>query len=443
MSFLDFLPFVITASGIYFIIKLKAFFVFRPIAVGKKLSVILKEKSSFNSLALALAGTLGVGNIVGVAYGITVGGAGSIFWIFVSGIFASVIKYCESLLAADSKVDGHGGMAYVIQKSFSKSGRFASILYASLCILLSLTMGSALQAATFVECAEYSFGTNPYFLSVFFCTSVTAAVAFGTKKIERITAFIIPASVAIYIFMCLAIIILNLSKIPTVLFSIISDAFSFNSAAGGVSAFLFSKAIKEGYARGLLSNEAGAGTSSMAQSRSNAAHPCEVGLLGICEVAFDTTLLCTLTGIAIIISVPDISVCKTGIGLVLFAVECGLGKFFCVITMLLIFLFAYSTVVCWYFYGREALRFLLGEGNMPIYTLLFLLSNALGASVSEEFLIFSSDFILFLMTLISLAALIKNSERIMYLSEDYGLLKHSDMRKGRKSLFGNARKRCG
>ncbi len=435
MSFLNLLPIIITVAGAYFIVKLRAFFILRPITVAKKLFVTLKDKSSFNSLALALAGTLGVGNIVGVAFGLTVGGAGSIFWIFVSGIFASVIKYCESLLSSDFKINGHGGMSYVIRGSFNRIGKVLSVVYAALCIILSLTMGSALQSATFIKCAEYSIKVNPFLLSVLFASLVAVAVVFGTKRIERLTAVIIPAATITYILMCLAIIIIHFRELPSVFYQIMSEAFKFESAAGGVSTFFLSKAVKEGYARGLLSNEAGAGTSSMAQSRSNASNPCEVGLLGICEVLFDTTLLCTLTGLAILVSIPDITVCKSGIDLVLLSVERGLGKGFCAVTLVLIFAFAYSTVICWYFYGKEALRFLFGGRRVTLYAVIFILSNALGTFFSESFLMFSSDFILFFMTFISLSALMKNSERIACLSENYGLLKNSDMGKRRESIF--------
>ena len=115
MSVLNFLPMLVTAFGLYMLIRLRFFFLIHPLKTGKKLLSTFKDKSSVKSLTLALAGTLGVGNIVGVAYGLSVGGAGSLFWIFVSSIFAGVIKYTESSLASYKKRDSLGGMMYVIK----------------------------------------------------------------------------------------------------------------------------------------------------------------------------------------------------------------------------------------------------------------------------------------------------------------------------------------
>ena len=146
MSFLNLLPLLITAVGTYFLIKLRLFFVLHPLQTAKKLRLTIKDKESVRALSLALAGTLGVGNVVGVAWGISVGGAGALFWIFVSGIFSAAIKYAESSLSADKKRDAAGGMMYVLSSSFGRAGKLFGIIYALLCLALSLTMGSALQS---------------------------------------------------------------------------------------------------------------------------------------------------------------------------------------------------------------------------------------------------------------------------------------------------------
>ena len=131
MSFLDLLPIMITVFGFYMLVKLRFFFIIHPIKTAKKMLPLFRDKRSRTSLFLALAGTLGVGNIVGVAYGISVGGAGSVFWLFASGIFAAIIKYAEVLLCVDNmhSSDGQGGMMYLLRSGFTH-GRFLGGLYA-------------------------------------------------------------------------------------------------------------------------------------------------------------------------------------------------------------------------------------------------------------------------------------------------------------------------
>ena len=432
MSILNLLPIIITLFGAYLLIKLRFFFVLHPIYTAKRLCGIMKDKSSRKSLALALAGTLGVGNIVGVAYGISVGGAGCIFWILVSSIFASCIKYAESLISADSRNGGHGGMMYVITASFGKVGRVFGSVYAVLCVMLSLSMGSALQAQSALESAEKSMKISPAIFSLFFVVFVGIVIIGGAKKIENATAIIIPLATIIYILICIAVILLNFEKIPSVICEIVKGAFSIKSAAGGISAFLFSNAVKEGYARGLLSNEAGAGTSAMAQTRSQSITPVQTGLLGMCEVLFDTVILCTLTGVTVLVSDVDFSSVSSGMTIVLNSVSSALGKPAQMFIFLLVTAFAYSTVVCWYYYGCECLNFLFGKEKSKIYATLFILITFFGAFIPSGTIIIFTDYVLFFMSVLTIIVLLKNSERIFRLSEQYGLLKkskHSDVRK--------------
>lgn len=434
MSVTDLLPLIITFLGVFFLIKLRFFFIAHPIKVIKKIGNTVKDKTSRKSLALALAGTLGVGNIVGVAYGISVGGAGSLFWIFVSGMFASVIKYAESSLAADKLVAGKGGMMYVLSSSFRKCGKFLGTLYAFLCLLLSLSMGSALQSRSAVSAAQRLIKINPIFLALIFASLCAAVVLGGARKIENATSVIIPIATIVYIVICLVMIIGNARSMPSVLSSIISDALNFRSTVGGVSGFLISKSLKEGYSRGLLSNEAGAGTSAMAETRSKNLTPSDVGLLGTCEVFFDTSLLCTLTGLAVLSSLEGAPAETDGMEIVLSAVRSSVGYGGECAVILLVLAFAYSTVICWYYYGRECLEYLLGDRGCVVFTAVFILFSFIGFVIPEGTLIRLTDTILFLMSLLTVSALIKNSERIVVLSEENCLLKNSN--RGEKRMSG-------
>ena len=430
MSLISFLPILVTGFGIYFLIKLRAFFLLHPIRTGKKMLRIMRDPSSRRALSLALAGTLGVGNIVGVAYGISVGGAGAVFWMLVSSIFSSVIKFSESTLAADSRVDGRGGMAYVISRN-GGWGRVLGGVYAILCIMLSLTMGTALQAKSAVDTAAHV-GIHPTLFSLIFTVLIVITALGGYKKIEGAVSILIPIATLTYSAACIGVIILNFKSVIPTLESIMRGAFNFCSMTGGVSAFLLSKTVKEGYARGLLSNEAGVGTSAMAEARSSFSEPCAVGLLGMCEVVFDTVILCTLTALAILVGTPG-EIRGGGISIVIGALRPLLSSATGPLVCILITLFAYSTVVCWYFYASECLTFLSRRAGRASYIALFVFSTFVGFLLPEDVLISVIDYILFLMSVLTLFTLLKNSERIRHLSEQYGLLKKSDAGKGREA----------
>jgi AGCS family alanine or glycine:cation symporter len=246
------------------------------------------------------------------------------------------------------------------------------------------------------------------------------AILGGTQRIEKFTSFIIPAATLLYVFLTLAVILRNPGRIPHVFKLIISDAFAFDSALGGSAAFIIISKMREGFSRGLLSNEAGAGTSAFAHARNRDESPVSVGLVGMCEVLFDTVVLCMLTGIAVLISVPSPESYSSGLEIVKSALS-SLGSFATPALTISIFAFAYSTVICWYYYGKCALSYFTKKGE-PVFALLFILSVFFGAIAPSGTLIVISDYLLFFSTIISLATVIKNSDRLRFLSENEGLI---------------------
>ncbi len=419
------LPILITFGGLYLLIKLRAFFILHPIKSIKVLVSSFKrdKKRSTESLCLALAGTLGVGNISGVAMGIILGGAGSVFWLFISSLFSSVLKYSETVLSIDLlKKHGTSGMMRIVQYSFKKHGKPLGVLYAFLCILIALTMGSALQANAILDSARECDLSPAITAAVLVVLVVIAITKFGSN-IEKITAYIIPLTTVIYILLSFWVIFTNTSKLPGVIELIIKSAFTPESIGGGILTFLFSKRISEGYARGILSNEAGAGTSSLAHIKNTSADPVEQGLLGMCEVFFDTTLLCMLSAFSILLAVPDFSSYKNGMSLIISAFSSVLGSLSGYTLLLLIFLFAFSTVVCWYYYGKSCFSFVFPKITVPIFETLFILFLALGAFFDSIYIISSVDFLLLFLVILSLGATIKGSDRVKHLSEQRGLVK--------------------
>ncbi len=423
MSLLSFLPVLIIFSGAYFLFKLHFFFIKRPLRTLKFAFSGKNKKKSILSLLLALAGTLGVGNIFGVAIGIASGGAGSVLWLIVSAFFSSAIKYAEVFI---SYRKGGTGMIEVIRGSFGTSGAFFSSLYAILVIILSFSMGSAFQASAISDSAASISDKSVFYVALTvtaFCITVTIL---GADRIKGAVAIIIPLATIIYTGMCLGVIFSNSDRIGTTVSNILSSAFSPESAAGGILGFIVGSGMKDGFARGLLSNEAGAGTSSLSHtSHRNGSHTVSeaecmrAGIYGIIEVFFDTLLLCPLTALAVLLSCEDHSFDGSLRELgAIFGDNLFLQAPF-VLLMCIIF-FAVSTTLCWYYYGRVALKFIFPNARCYLYSIFFFFCFLSSMLFKLPCVLFITDTALFILSVISLSALIKNRALIRYKEDALG-----------------------
>lgn len=417
MSLLSFLPILMIMSGSYFLFKLRFFFIKHPIRTLKFAFSGKNKKRSVLSLALALAGTLGVGNISGVAIGIAVGGAGSVFWLIISAVFSSAIKYSEVYISYRC---GGRGMIDVINGSFGNLGSFFASVYALFTLILSISMGSAFQGTAISESAKNTADISIYALApiiTLFCVIVTAL---GKSRIKGAVAVIIPLASIVYTGMCFAVIFSNLERIREVVLDILSAAFSFKSASGGILGFAASSGIKEGFARGLLSNEAGAGTSSLSHT-SHIEGKAELsekecmrsGIFGIFEVIFDTLLICPLTAFAILLGTDT-----SYFGGSLFELSAIFQKSIPhgapTLLLICIIFFAVSTTLCWYYYGKVALTYLFPKSQGYLFSFLFFLCFFLSLVWKLPYVLFITDTALFILSIISLSALIKKRALILY-----------------------------
>ncbi|MBE6537108.1 MAG: hypothetical protein E7673_04060 [Ruminococcaceae bacterium] len=437
MSLFSLLPILIIVSGSYLLIKLKFFFIKHPIRTLKFAFSGKNKKKSILSLLLALAGTLGVGNISGVAIGIAAGGAGSVFWLIVSALFSSAIKYAEVYISYHS---GGTGMLSVIRSSFKYTGNLFACLYAFLAVILSLSMGSVFQARAISEALDNTPSNNIYIFA--FCISIFIATVclLGKEKIKNAVALIIPIAMIVYTGMCLSVIFSNYDKLPCVIHQIFASAFSIRGAAGGILGFVVSSGMKEGFARGLLSNEAGAGTSSFshtshiesntqASKKQNANNLSpqslsensenrkndtlsfleteRAGIFGILEVIFDTLLLCPLTAFSILLGCDGK---KFGGSLSELSkiFENHAGSIAPNLLLYSIIFFAVSTVLCWYYYGSVSLFYITRGKGKAIYSIFFFASFFTAVIKEVPHTLFITDTALFLMSVISLSAVIKN-----------------------------------
>ena len=395
------IPLLVTASGAYLLFKFKFFFILHPLRTFGEFAAELKNRQSRRSFFLALAGTLGVGNIFGVSAGILIGGAGSLFWLILSTPFAMVLKYAETMTVCQYP-EIKGGMSEVIEHRLGRWGRGLAGIYAGFTVLLAFFMGGAMQSGAICDIADSTLGLKPVFCSFILVILFLPCLFGGVEKIEKITEILIPLTTIIYIILCFAVILVHYDRLPLAINQVIKSAFSPTACLGGISA----TAIKEGFARGILSNEAGVGTSALAHSRAEGRSPHVAGLFGIFEVFFDTALLCTLTGLAILVSCTDPTAFSTPMSLVGAAFSGTLGKGCGSVLTLLTFSFAYSTVICWYFYGRR-LSTLYFKRLAKIYPPIFLAFLTLSSSLRSGFLLYVVDVLMLFMSILTISAILK------------------------------------
>ena len=417
MDLLILLPISVSFAGLYMLFKLRFFFFRHPIKTAKKFLYAIKRPGSLGALSLALAGTLGVGNIFGVSVAIINGGAGALFWMLVSSIFSCVIKYSEVLISHDSDIKSLG-MISVIAKTFGKKGGFIAAIYASFAILLSLVMGCMLQSRSVGSAMCDVLGTNKILVTVFFLLCVAASVLGGNGKIQKTLTKILPLTTAVYIFMTSLVVFLHFSSVPNAISDMLLGAFSVRSFSMGVGVSLFLSALKEGYVGGMLSNEAGVGTSSFGHGVANENSPVESGLLGAFEVFFDTGVVCMLTGFAILTAVPNYSEYTSAMLLITDAIASVFGYVSAFALVGCVFFFAFSTVICWFYYGSLCFEYLFGKKALRLFSVAFFLFIILGIFSTDRTSVRLADTILVVMSLPTLISVIKNSDRIKALSEN-------------------------
>ncbi len=375
-----------------------------------------KSISQFQSLTVALAGTLGTGNIVGVATAITIGGAGAIFWMVISAVFCMIICYAENVLGIlyrrrNSKGEWCGGpMQYM---EYGMGSKWLAMIFAVACTLAALGMGNMVQINALAQSAEESLGIKPIYTGVAIAAVVGAVLLGGIKRAAAFTEKLIPAISVAYIAVCIIVIAANGEKIPQAIGNIVAGAFAPKSAAGGILG-----ALLIGVRRGIASNEAGLGGSVMVHSCAEVEHPAIQGMWGIFEVFTDTVVFCTLTALAILTS-GALSTGLDGALLSAAAFESVLGKFGGIFLTVSIALFAFSTMIGWSCYGEKSFTYIFGEKYTIVYRLGFIGAAVLGSVMELTAVWCVSDILNALMAFPNLAALVILSPEVKASTKEY------------------------
>jgi AGCS family alanine or glycine:cation symporter len=329
------------------------------------------RREQLKTACTALAATVGTGNIVGVATAITSGGPGALFWMWISAAIGMMTAYGEVYLGMISRFqDKEGNMMcgpFVYLRDLAKKPGLA-FLYGLLCLLCSLGMGSMVQANSLAETASYSFGIPKPGAAVFLGLLTAVMIRGGRQQIRQAAEKLVPISAGIYILFSVFLLFVCRQSLPAVFQEIFREAFRFRAAAGGVSGYGISLAIRYGLARGVFSNEAGLGSLAVLHGDSPGQNPKLQGMWAMFEVFFDTIVVCTLTGLVILCSLKEKGVltgdCElTGAALTSWCFSRYFGSWGFYLVSVSLILFAFATIIAWYYLGSQALCYLMGERN--------------------------------------------------------------------------------
>ncbi len=395
--------------------------------------------TSMQALTTALAGTVGTGNIAGVAGAVALGGPGAIFWMWIAALFGMCTKYSEILLAVhyrktNTKGDFVGGPMHYIVNGLGNKWRWLAVLFCIFCSIAALGTGNMTQINTIAT----SFGSvvssfNPavtdrdlqgiYMVIGIVGAILTVLVLFGgMQRIGSVTEKLVPIMALVYVISAVVVVLTHASQIIPTFGSIFRGAFDPEAISGGLLGVTMQQAIKAGFGRGIFSNEAGLGTAPIAHAAADVEHPVEQGMYGVFEVFMDTIIICTLTALAILVSgvAPDFYGASAGTDLTILAFGTTLGaKVASTLVAVCISMFAFSTLLSWALYGSRCFEFLFGEVGGRVYQAIYVAFVVVGANVKLGFVWTISDAFNALMALPNLIAILALSPVVVMLTKEY------------------------
>ena len=393
-----------------------------------------KNLTPFQAVTTALAGTVGTGNIAGVTGAIFVGGPGAVFWMWVSAFFGMCTKYAEIALAMkyrEKDKDGvyHGGPMYYITNGLGKNFKWLAVIFALLGALASFGIGNIAQSSEISGAVVSLSGgfLKPWMVGILLAIVVGIVVLGGSKRIGQVTSYMVPFMAIFYILAGIAVIIIKIGDIPAAFSQIFKGAFSLKSIGGGIFGYVIMNAMRQGFARGVFSNEAGLGSAPIAHAASTTEEPVEQAMWGVFEVFIDTIIICSITGLTIILS----GVLNTPDGLAAFASKGAAavkafntvlpGNIGGIIIQISLIFFALSTILSWGYYGSTCLSYITKNNKVLdiIYKIVFIAFCIIGAVGSGTLMWDIADTLNGLMALPNLIALIPLAGVVARLTKDY------------------------
>lgn len=415
---------LLLGTGIYFTYKLR---LLQLTKLKLAFSCIFKKQdnnegdvSSFQALCTALSSTIGTGNIVGVATAIAAGGPGALFWMWVSAFFGMATKYAEGLLAIRYRVKDEnnqmaGGPMYYLERGLGSKWLARIFAFFGVAVAL-LGIGTFTQVKSISDAMQLSFNVPPIITAILLTIAVAFITIGGIKRIANVAEKIIPLMCLLYIGGVIIILITHLNVIPQVIGLVIESAFDLQATLGGGLGI----AMQKGISRGIFSNESGLGSAPIAAAAAKTDSCVEQGLVSMTGTFIDTVVICTMTGIAILLTNSHISGLE-GAAMTSQAFSNGLfipliGKY--IVNIGLIF-FAFTTIIGWNYYGERCMYYLKGLKAVPYYKFIFIVFIAIGPFMSLEFIFILADIVNGCMAIPNLIGLIGLRKEVIMETQVY------------------------
>ena len=418
---------LLVGTGIYLTLRLGLLQILR---LPKAFQLIfIKDKghgdvSSFAALCTALAATVGTGNIIGVATAIKVGGPGALFWMWMAAFFGMATKYAEGLLAIkyrskDENGASAGGPMHYILLGMGERWRPLAMLFALAGVLVALLgIGTFTQVNSITESIQNTTSLSPTITALVLSIFVGIAVFGGLKSISKVSTTVVPFMAIVYILGTLTVIFVNIEKIPATLVLVFTSAFSPVVALGGFAGASVRMAIQNGVARGVFSNESGLGSAPIAAAAAKTNEPVEQGLISMTGTFIDTLIICTLTGLTILVTgVWNGNL--DGVALTQSAFSTVFSFFGPALLTIFLVLFAFTTILGWNYYGERCFEFLFGVRFIWLYRVVFVLMVLLGGFIELDMVWIIADIVNALMALPNLIALLALSPVVIAETKKY------------------------
>ena len=376
--------------------------------------------SHFGALMTALSATIGTGNIAGVATAVVLGGPGAVFWMWITAIFGMATKYGEGVLAVKYRVvnkkgEMSGGPMYYIERGLNM--KWMALLFALFGTIASFGIGSSVQSNSVAMSIKSSFNIDPWITGVVLTVFTGIVILGGIKSIAKAASIIVPFMAIFYVLGGLIIIVLHADMLWPAIDTILTEAFNFSAAAGGMAG----AAIRYGVARGVFSNEAGMGSAPIAAAAAKTDHPVRQALVSMTGTFLDTIIVCSITGIVLVMGIlsNQSPAGETGAALTTHTFNNMLpGPGGWIVTFGLIF-FAYSTILGWCYYGEKCAAYVFGDGFVPVYRVIYVITVMLGTVASLDLVWSAADTFNGLMAIPNLIALLLLSKVILNETKDF------------------------
>ena len=417
---------LLVGTGLLLTIMLKGL-QFRKLGYSLYLALIRRKDadadegdiSNFEALMTALSATVGTGNIAGVATAIAVGGPGALFWMWITGLVGMATKFGEAVLAVKYRVKDEngemcGGPMYYIARGLGWKGLGA--VFAFFATIASFGIGNMVQSNSVALAVKDTFGIDPFIVGIVLAVLTALVVLGGIKSIGKVTSILIPIMIVFYVGGALFILLTNIEKIGPAFGLVFEYAFNPVAATGGFAGATVAAAIRFGVARGVFSNESGLGSAPIAAAAAQTKHPVDQALVSMTQTFIDTIVICTMTGLVIIMFNWDSGLTSSSLTTEAFRLGFEGGQYIVTIGLIL---FAYSTILGWCYYGEKSIEYLLGIGAVKPYRMVYIAAILFG-SVQKVGLVWTlADIFNGLMALPNLLGLIFLSPVIVRETREY------------------------